>query len=274
MDDFAYLDYLETKYLEKTFIAEYEGKWDLQKYPDVLKINGLPIHFDKNAKKILLALSGGADSSLLLYMLCTLIQRENLKTKIDVYTMVRFWEGKPWLAPMATDVYNYLKKKFPNIIGQQHWGFLPTDLEMVPLKNLNLTHNEYPSMANCDVLVTAEFQNYLVYTHKYEWVYSGTTMNPPTNHKEAPEFRNEEVVAGNISWVIHGYNLMPFGLLRKNYTMAQYINYDLGDLLKLTRSCEGDIREFGEDYKFNRLYPPECGHCFFCEEKQWGKVSY
>ena len=52
--------------------------------------------------------------------------------------------------------------------------------------------------------------------------------------------------------------------------MAQYINYGLNDLLALTRSCEGSIVEFGEEYLHNNDYPPECGTCFFCEEKTWG----
>jgi hypothetical protein len=52
--------------------------------------------------------------------------------------------------------------------------------------------------------------------------------------------------------------------------MAQYHNYNQWDLLKLTRSCEADVAEYGEEYRYNRQYPPECGHCFFCKEKQWG----
>lgn len=51
--------------------------------------------------------------------------------------------------------------------------------------------------------------------------------------------------------------------------MAQYINYRLDDLLKLTRSCEISTAEIKEHY--NTKYPPECGTCFFCQEKEWGK---
>ena len=231
----------------------------------------MPIHLDKHAKKILVAFSGGADSSLLLYMLCTLIKRKKLKTKIDVYTMIRFWEQKPWLKPMAEDAFGYLKKQFPDIIGIQHWGFLPHEFETVPLKKLNLRNLTLPAMAKCDVLITHSYQVFLLETYKYDWVYSGTTMNPPIDNNQAPAFRNEKVVKDNWDWVITGSCINPFGLLRKNYTMAQYVNYKLETLLKLTRSCEGDIAQFGEEYRHNRQYPPECGHCFFCQEKEWGK---
>ena len=269
MDDFKYLDYLELHYKKQDFIKQYETQY--RRYPNVYRINGLPIHLDKHAKKILVAFSGGADSSLLLYMLCTLIKREKLKTKIDVYTMIRFWEQKPWLKPMAEDAFGYLKKQFPDIIGIQHWGFLPHEFETVPLKKLNLRNLTLPSMAKCDVLITHSYQVFLLETYKYDWVYSGTTMNPPIDNNQAPAFRNEKVVKDNWDWVITGSCINPFGLLRKNYTMAQYVNYKLETLLKLTRSCEGDIAQFGEEYRHNRQYPPECGHCFFCQEKEWGK---
>ena len=266
MDDFKYLDYLELHYKKQDFIKQYETQY--RRYPNVYRINGLPIHLDKHAKKILVAFSGGADSSLLLYMLCTLIKREKLKTKIDVYTMIRFWEQKPWLKPMAEDAFGYLKKQFPDIIGIQHWGFLPHEFETVPLKKLNLRNLTLPAMAKCDVLITHDYQEYLIKSYNYEWVYSGTTMNPPIDNNQAPAFRNETVVKDNWDWVITGSCINPFGLLRKNYTMAQYVNYKLETLLKLTRSCEVSLFEI-EDYKTK--YPPECGTCFFCQEKEWGK---
>jgi len=269
MDDTKYLGYLELHYKKRNFVDQFEKKNYPRRYPTVYRINNLPIHLDKHAKKILVAFSGGADSSLLLYMLCTLIKREKLKTKIDVYTMIRFWEQKPWLKPMAEDAFRYLKKQFPNIIGMQHWGFLPHEFETVPLKNLNLPNLTLPSMAKCDVLITHGYQEYLIKSYNYEWVYSGTTMNPPIDNDQAPEFRNETVVKDNWDWVITGSCINPFGLLRKNYTMAQYINYRLDDLLKLTRSCEISTAEIKEHY--NTKYPPECGTCFFCQEKEWGK---
>lgn len=268
MDDKHYLDYLEKGYTNQGFVKAYEAIWQ-RKYPEILKINGLPIHFDPNAKKILVALSGGADSSMLTYMLCKLIEREKLETKIYCYTMVRFWKEKPWLEPMSTDVYNWLKNKFPNIIMHQHIGFLPPVFETVPLGNLGIK-TMLPPMANCDVLVSVEYQTYLLESKGYEWVYSGTTMNPPLNTTDQPKFRDEKVIKDNWSWVIDGPSVNPFGLLRKNYTMAQYINYDLDELLQLTRSCEGDAQLFGDEYRHNGKYPPECGFCFFCEEKHWG----
>ena len=51
MDDFKYLDYLELHYKKQDFIEQYEKIQYPRRYPNVYRINGLPIHFDKHAKK-------------------------------------------------------------------------------------------------------------------------------------------------------------------------------------------------------------------------------
>jgi hypothetical protein len=266
MDDKQYLQHLELLY--KAHKRKYENMWNI-KYPDIFHVNGLPIHFDTRAKKILIALSGGADSTMVTYMLCKLIEEQGFNAKISCFTMVRFWDEKPWLEPMAKDVFTYLKNTFPNIIDEHHWGFLPPQLEVVPLLKAGIVE-DLPPTASCDVLCTVEYQKYLLKTKGYQYTYSGNTMNPPTNHSEAPQFRNIDKIKNDITFVISGPSINPFGLLHKNFTMAQYINYGLNDLLALTRSCEGSIVEFGEEYLHNNDYPPECGKCFFCEEKTWG----
>jgi hypothetical protein len=268
MDDFKYLEYLEKVYTEDRVVDSYNIQWaPYHLYPSIYHVNGLPIHFDKNAKKILIAFSGGADSTMLTYMLCKLIEREKFETKIHMFTMIRFWNDKPWLTPMATDVFNWLQSKFPNIIVEQHWGFIPPPFELIPMEKIGIENNK----ANLDALVTQEYQNYLMQTYNYEWIYSGVTMNPPNLSKDQPVFRNEENVLNDIGSVIFSKALNPFGFLRKNFTMAQYQNYQLDELLALTRSCEANSFRLKNTSWNGNKYPPECGHCFFCKEKQWGK---
>lgn len=270
MDDKVYLDYLEQGYKHKKFVNSYELIF--RKYPEIHHINGLPIHFDPNAKNILISLSGGADSSILAYMLCDYIEKNNYNISVHFMTLVRFWKEKPWLENSGKNVYAYLKKRFPSICKDQHWGFLPPQFEDVPLTNLNkpAIFTKLPEKANCDVLVTIEFQEYLMNKLKIDFLYTGTTMNPPLNTEDQPTFRNEEYIKNKWEWALSGPCVNPFGLLRKNFTMAQYHNYNLWDLLELTRSCEADVFVFGEEYRHNGKTPPECGTCFFCKEKQWG----
>lgn len=270
MDNKDYLDYLEQGYKDEKFIKNYELFF--KKYPEIHKINGLPIHFDSKAKNILISLSGGADSSILAYMLCDYIEKNNYKINVHCMTLVRFWKDKPWLEKSGKNVFRYLKNRFPTIVKQQTWGFLPPVFEDVPLENLGKPEifTKLPKQAHCDVLITLDFQEYVMKKFNIDFIYTGITMNPPLDTEDEPTFRNEEYMKDNWDWAISGPAINPFGLLRKNFTMAQYHNYNLWDLLELTRSCEGDVRKFGFEYLHNNQTPPECGHCFFCQEKQWG----
>jgi len=102
-------------------------------------------------------------------------------------------------------------------------------------------------------------------------MYSGTTMNPPEEYDNAPQFRNREIVKNSIDQVISASFINPFALVTKDYTMAQYENYQVQDLLDMTRSCEADTKVLGEMWMhIEDEEPPACGYCFFCKERQWG----
>lgn len=260
-----YFDYLYNGYTNTDLIREYESLWN-QSYPDVIRINNFPIHFDKTSKKILVTLSGGADSAILFYILAKLISDLKLETKLYAVTVSRFYKTKPWLEISATDVFSYVKNRFPNIVAEHIWGFMPPALETVTLKELNVRHikGDY-----ADVLYMTEYQDYLIKKHNFDYMYSGTTMNPDI--KNGPAFRDQDQIKENWFWIIADKNINPFAMLKKNFTIAQYYNYNVIDLLELTRSCEGDIKDFGIVYKHNNKIPPVCGECFFCKERQWGE---
>lgn len=267
-------DTLLENYQSKSFIKVYE-KIHNKKYPEIQDINGLPFHFDPSFKRIGLSLSGGADSSLLFYILCKLIEETESNCKIMPITMVRFFDTKPWLKKPAKDVYAWMKERFPNIIEEHNWGFIPPDLEVVKLKNLQLPHLDMmlkTDLMFIDVLCTISYNEYLIKSEKLDYIYSGTTMNPPENFDHAPEFRNKHVVEKKgIDSVINGNAINPFTFITKDWIMAQYENYELYDLLKLTRSCEADTRVLGKMWlHIDDKQPPACGMCFFCKERQWG----
>lgn len=271
MDDKNYLKHLDNLYKNKKEIAKYELLYR-RKYPDLIYINGLPIHFDSSFDKILISLSGGADSAILAYMLLDYIKTNKIATKVHFFSAVRFWNSKPWLERNAQEVASYLKEKFGDIIAEHHWGFVPTELEDVYVSQLNKPFLEkiYPKYSKCDTICVNEYEHFLMKKHKIDFMYTGTTMNPPLNTEDQPKFRDEELIKDNIEWVLSLNNCNPFGLVRKSFTMAQYKNYDLDDLLSLTRSCEADIVKLGNMWIKNGLMPPVCGDCFFCQERQWG----
>ena len=265
---------LKERYNEPTFVQTFEN-YHSKKYPDLHDVNGLPIHFDKTFSRIGISLSGGADSTMLFYILCKLIEDTGSKCKIMPTTMVRFYDTKPWLEKSAKDVYAWMKERFPNIILEHNWGFIPPELEIVKMKKLGLRHlnQQYPTdLMFCDVLSTVTYHEYLIKSKKLDFIYSGTTMNPPENFDNAPQFRTEEALQVNgIDNVVNATVINPFALVQKDWVMAQYENFKLQELLDLTRSCEADTKVLGEMWLYiEDEQPPACGYCFFCKERQWG----
>lgn len=260
-------------------------------------VNGLPIPFDKSYKKIVLNLSGGADSSLLLYIMCKIIEHTGADTKIYPATMIRFWQEKPWLEQSARNVYDYCKERFPDIIEEHQWGILPhwaetTKVNVVDDYWVNILFKDVKDMANLDVLFIKDFDDYIVKKIDADAVYAGATTNPDIDIDDEfnlPEFREPAPLSPDELikvkrlyedlWTDHKpkyqfkehWGIDPFALITKEWVMAQYDNFGIQDLLELTRSCEGDYngvlkKYINDDYET----PPECGECFFCKERQWG----
>jgi len=254
---------------------EYKNTWEkyhARKYPEIFLLNGLPFHFDVDAKSICVSFSGGADSAILTIMLCELIKNLRLDTKIHVITMIRFNETKPWLAKGAEELYQHIKELYPNIISDQHWGFIPTELEPIKLSDVNNNTrlvDSLPIHATFDAYITAKFEEYILKKYKIDWSYSGITMNPPLDLPKAPKFRDKEFVKGETARILQRVFVSPFALLNKNFTIAQYKNYNVEYLLSMTRSCEADYLDLGQEYLHNNQMPPVCGKCFFCKERQW-----
>jgi tRNA(Ile)-lysidine synthase TilS/MesJ len=267
------IEKIKALYADKELISSYQNKYTLR-FPSQHNINGLPILFNEKTKNILLNFSGGADSSLLLYLLCNYIKDNNYKTKIYPITYLRFADSKPWLEKVAVNVYNYLKEMFPDVIQEQIWGFIPNEFETVKisaLKNSKLDE-EFPSNdMHCDVLCTVRYQEYIMKKYNIDYVYSGTTANPENFIEGEPSFKNISVSKDNIDWAIKGPAINPFAFVQKNWIMAQYHNLNLHELLDITRSCSADTLILGLKWLYNNKIPHECGVCFFCKEKEWAK---
>lgn len=269
------IEKIKTLYNNSVLIEQYQTKYE-KPFPQQYDVQGLPFLFDKDAKNILINFSGGADSTLLLYFLCNLIQDNNFKTKIHPVTYLRFADTKPWLEKVAVNVYNYFKLSFPDIVQQQLWGFVPTEFETVKISKLENPQldAEFPSTEmHCDVLCTLRYQEYIMKKYKIDYVYSGTTTNPSNFIEGEPAFRNISIDINNIHWALEGPAINPFAFVKKNWILAQYQNLHLNDLLAQTRSCSADTKLVGVEYLNNELIPPECGICFFCKEKQWAKEN-
>lgn len=232
------------------------------------KVDGVTIPLNPEWENVAVMLSGGADSACLTYNLCKIIQENNLQTKVNIITGVRVWQSRPWAADVSENVYNWLHNRFPNIIGKRHTHFVAPYFEH---SNLGNAFDGKPGEA----VILSEFIDYICRSKKYSAVYDATTMNPQHFDGERMEVRDEDNARTNVSPKDKYWKLGPLQTTRKDWIIKQYKNNKILDLLKITRSCEGDAymatSVFGADWRWYDKHKdvPECGRCFWCKEKQW-----
>lgn len=241
-------------------------------------ISKLDIPFDPSWKRIGVNLSGGADSALLTYLLCRTFTQLELDIKIDVITYTRCWETRPWQGFVSFQVYNWLKDKFPNLIQNRYLNYIPPELE----------HGVVGPIINGrsgDQIIVGSFNKYAAYNYYLDAVYNATSKNPDDLREDRMQNRDKDVEDGNVLdlWMPNTKSdtvfVHPFRFVKKDWIVAQYHIFNILDLYKLTRSCEGDINHHDnvreacghfKDYKPG-MHIPECGECWWCEERTWAE---
>lgn len=181
--------------------------------------------------------SGGADSSLLLYILMS-----NITDLIHIFTMASNLKGRS----TAIVTSNLIEK-------------------MIQLtNNSNIEHHvkyvNEQTRTNITDLPTIFYKNNQI----IKW-YSGLTANPPED--KVP--KNEESILRNPLEkrnIINGNKITPFTNINKKKIANLYVELGIMDsLFPLTRSCEVK----------NRInYLGHCGECWWCKERKWGFSEY
>jgi len=226
------------------------------------------IYFNPEWKNIGISLSGGADSALLAF----LVARQVKSTNIHILSNVRMWKTRPWQRYDSINVYNWLRNHFPDVSFTRHENFIPPDLEYGD-KGAYI-EDEYGQTRSGDQIITRAHAEWVAYTECLDAWYAGKTKNPsdPTITKGMPdrnptvEDPNELVKEHNGVTVCH-----PFLYTEKDWIVEQYIKYDIMDLFNITRSCEGDFDHLNYKTYTPGQYVPECGECFWCQERNWAK---
>jgi len=249
-------------------------------YQDILfTVNNLPIPFDTEWNKIGIAVSGGSDSALLAYLLCSFITENHLKTEVHIISNVRGWKNKPWQRYNSIDVYNYLREHFTDIKFSRHENFVPPEFEWGS-QGPTLV-DEYGKTVSGDNIELRAFAEFIGHNENLNAYYNAVTHNPKTINFEyemptrnvAPSIENGHLM------IMKHMNLIachPFRFIDKSWIYDTYKKYNKFDLLDITRSCEGDntVRPevfFGLDYKTYKPGDavPICGRCFWCKERAW-----
>jgi 7-cyano-7-deazaguanine synthase in queuosine biosynthesis len=212
--------------------------------------------------KIVVNCSGGADSSVLLFMIAKYLKDNNrTQTKLSVLTCANDKKHR-WNARKAADVINY-------IIDKLKWNQF--DMHYVYYRDVQ------------DVKYFHEVEAKLFLDGRVDLIMGGITSNPNIPGpllvesasgekidivKEALPERNtkgKEIDMkknGTVAWYA------PFINVDKRFVAAMYKQNNVMDMLNLTRSCEAipDVS--------NKKYNPEfentpCGNCWWCLERKW-----
>jgi len=227
------------------------------------------VPFDPTWKNVAIAVSGGADSALLAYMVCQKAQEYNVT--IHIINHIRCWKTKPWQQDNADAVYNWLFQKFHHSTFKRHINFIAPDLEYGNV-GPNLT-DEYGKQVSGDNIQSRAYAEYICKKHNIDAFYNGVTRNPRLAVINGMRERDIEPTADNkhLAEMEHmGFMVFhPFRFTDKSEIVKIYNEIDLMDLFEITRSCEGEIA--GIDYKSYtpRQHVPTCGECFWCKEREW-----
>jgi hypothetical protein len=234
------------KNLDKKFIVD--NSFDIE----------IPMNI--NWKSIGINLSGGADSALLTWIICKLIKKHNLDTRIKIITFNRNYKLKPWQDFYSLQVYKYFKDNYPDIILDRITTFIPPELE----------HREVAELLNGksgDQIIVNSFNRYLVDTKQVEAVFNATTKNPPIEggmpQRYIKELKYEDLVNNELT------EFDPFKGTTKDLIVLLYKSNNLQELFDLTRSCEVTIDKLGLDSYTEGTPIPICNECWWCKERNW-----
>jgi hypothetical protein len=229
---------------------------------------------DKNWKSVAIAVSGGADSALLAFLVCNQVPG-NRPFLVHIINNIRCWKTKPWQQQDVKNVIQWLENRFPNITFKVHTNFVPPELEW---GNVGRTiTDEYGKLVSGDTLELRAFAEYVCFTQNVDAYFNGVTRNPKDVNFEGMPTRDIDPTDNNkhLEQMMHMGKLVchPFRFVEKSWVMLQYKLLGIGSLFDLTRSCEGEFENLNYQNYTPGQYVPVCEKCFWCKERKWAIES-
>lgn len=231
-------------------------------------IDGVTLPFDKNWNSIAIGLSGGADSALLAYLLCS---HAHAKMTIHIISHTRMWKTRPWQSHDSVRVFDWLTIKFPNLKLVRHTNFIAPDVEYGNM-GPSIT-DEYGKKVSGDNAQQRAYAEFVCHTHEIKAYYNAVTRNPRTDEFTGMVERDIEPTDKNkhLELMTHMGVLVshPFRFVEKNWVVKQYQRLNIQELFEITRSCEGEFENINYKTYTPGQYVPVCGNCFWCKEREW-----
>lgn len=225
---------------------------------------------------VFIAFSGGTDSALLLYLICTHLSDKKIYCHTGTDT-----SKDPFVKEYAEDIMIWMRKRFPHCnITHDQYDFNSRELRYYQQARKEIDEAEDKSIfsavgGHAKVVAQREHTNPLRKKYGITMSCHGITANPPVEVQKKLGFehvaesrRNQwynPIVPSPSGKKVHH---KPFVNVDKRWVAGMYKKLDLmEELFPMTMSCIGD----NEDSKY---YTEPCRKCFWCYEKKWSFGCY
>ena len=194
-----------------------------------------------------LSMSGGADSTMLCYLLAKTIQTQGLNLSIQPYNGYDLWAVND--SAGLPNIIQYIRKKFP-IVNLQ-W----------PISVVFDTKGAYTKDKDKNTYIRPLIEK-LTASSLVDIVIQGVCLGPPIEVQKTFTSGDMFRQPGCALWdeIESAKNFAPFKSIDKRFILQCYKDFEELDLLNITNSC---TRPIGN-----------CGECWWCQERYWAFNRY
>lgn len=229
----------------------------------------IPVNAQWNS--IAIAVSGGADSALLAFLLSKWFAEHNPSAHIHYISHIRMWKSRPWQQYDSQRVYEYMCNKF-TLKTSRHVNLIAPDIEYGRIGPSIM--DEYGKMVSGDNIQQRAYSEYVCIKNSVQCFYNAVTRNPKSiqlagSMSERDIDRDASNAHKELSTHLGFVASHPFRFTDKSWVLRQYRQHHIMDLFDITRSCEGEFADIDyRTYKTGQIVPV-CGSCFWCLERNW-----
>jgi len=130
----------------------------------------MELYLNPKWSKIGISISGGADSTLLAFLICS-----NSDAEIHFTNQIRLWKTRPWQEYVADQVIDWFRNNFKNTF-HIHKNLIPPELEWGD-KGPTIV-DEYGKLKSGNQIILRSHNEYIAHKYKLDALYGGITRNP------------------------------------------------------------------------------------------------
>tara|TARA_B100001939_G_C16787054_1_gene549599 strand:- start:45 stop:791 length:747 start_codon:yes stop_codon:yes gene_type:complete len=228
--------------------------WDIKEIKEI-----------ENLKRVAVTLSGGVDSSFVMFMLCEKIKEKKLDIEVMPFTGID--KLRPTNEWYAREISSYFKSKYPEVKFLDHYTF---------------KYDHSPGNTLMKRRAHAEKEWYLYKEQDVKVFLCGKSANPPLEesekyglHVDREEERDTDlgdrhkiITRVNAYGEYNRWIYRPLAFQHKKFIAQCYRDNNLiDDLFPLTASCISYADK--TDY-----FTKPCKTCWWCKEKHWAFGMY